>query len=166
VGDSFVASGIVQGALSGGLSTSPEWVFAPARLSDPNPSKVFASHSPATHMAEIWHRTKGVGVNNRVGIKLAGCLAPDGRPTDCREVVLGETERDRRNRLGKENFGAARRNRAMLGWYHDQRRPTNLCGPRNCRVGGSTRGVCEVFGSTAIAVLGGHRRAETGKAGR
>jgi hypothetical protein len=128
VGDSFVASGIVHGALSGGLSTSPEWVFAPAR---------------------------------------AGCLAPDGRPTDCREVaVLGETERDRRNRLGKKNFGAARRNRAMLGWYHDQRRPTNLCGPRNCRVGGSTCGVCEVFGSTAIAVLGGHRRAETGKAGR
>jgi hypothetical protein len=68
-------------------------------------------------------------VNNRVRIRLAGCLAPD-----CREVaVVGGTERDRRNRLGKENIGAARRNRATLGWYHDQPRPTNLSGPRNCR---------------------------------
>jgi hypothetical protein len=87
-------------------------------------------------------------VNNRVGIKLAGCLAPDATPTDCREVaVLGETERDRLNRLGKENIGAARRNRATLGWYQDQPRPTNLCGPRDCRVGSSTRGVvrCSVL---------------------
>jgi hypothetical protein len=95
-------------------------------------------------------------VNNRARIKLAGCLAPDATPTDCREVaVLGETEGDRRNRLGKENFGAARRNRATLGWLHDQPRPTNLSGPRDCRVGSSTRGVCEAFGSAAIAVLGG-----------
>ena|GEM_PF-5564605 len=60
-------------------------------------------------------------MNNRVRIKLAGCLAPDAAPTDCREVaVLGETERDRRNRLGKENIGAARRNRATFGRYHDR----------------------------------------------
>jgi hypothetical protein len=59
-------------------------------------------------------------VNNRVGIILAGCLAPDAAPTDCRDVaVLGETERDRRNRLGKKNIGAARRNRATPGRYHD-----------------------------------------------
>ena len=97
-------------------------------------------------------------MNNRVRIKLAGCLAPD-----CREVaVVGGTERDRRNRLGKENIGAARRNRATLGWYHDQPRPTNLSGPRNCQVGSSTRGLCEMFGCAAIAVLGGHRRPETG----
>jgi hypothetical protein len=101
-------------------------------------------------------------VNNRVRIKLAGCLAPDATPTDCRDVAaLGETERDRLNRLGKETIGAARWNRATLGWYQDQPRPTNLCGPRDCRVGSGTRGVCEVFGSAAIAVLGGHRRPET-----
>jgi hypothetical protein len=94
-----------------------------------------------THMAEIWHKTKESGeqVDNRVRIKLAGCLAPEATPTDCREVeVLGETERDRRNRLGKENIGAARRKRATLGWYHDQPRPINLSGPRDCRLG-STR---------------------------
>ena len=101
-------------------------------------------------------------VNNRARIKLAGCLAPHVTPTDCREVaVLGETERDRRNRLGKQNIGAARRNRATLGWYQDQPRPTNLCGPRNWQVGSCTHGVCEVFGSAAVAVLGGHRRPET-----
>jgi hypothetical protein len=106
-------------------------------------------------------------VNNRARIKLAGCLAPDARPTDCREVaVLGETKRDRLNPLGKENIGAARRNRATLGWYHDQPRPTNLSGPRNFQVGSSTPGVCDVFGSAAIAVVGGHRRPETSSVGR
>jgi hypothetical protein len=66
-------------------------------------------------------------VNNRVRIELAGCLAPEASPTDCREVAVpGETERDRRNRLGKENIGAARRNRATFGWYQDQPRQTNL----------------------------------------
>jgi hypothetical protein len=106
-------------------------------------------------------------VNNWVGIKLAGCLAPDAKPTDCRDVaVLGETERDRLNRLGKENIGAARWNRAMLGWYHDQPRQTNLCGPRDFQVGSSTRGLCEVVGSAAIAVLGGHRRPDTSSVGR
>jgi hypothetical protein len=54
-------------------------------------------------------------VNNRVRIKLAGRLAPDATPTDCREVaVLGETERDRLNRLGKENIVAARRTERRL----------------------------------------------------
>jgi hypothetical protein len=92
---------------------------------------------------------------------------PDAAPTDWRDVaVLGESERVRRNRLGKENIGAARRNRATRGWYHDRLRPTNLCGPRDRRVGSSTRGLCEVFGSAAIAVLGGHRSPETSSVGR
>jgi hypothetical protein len=79
-------------------------------------------------------------VNNRVRIKLAGCLAPDAAPTDCREVAVRGTERGRLNRLGKENIGAARRNRATLGWYQDQPRPTNLSGPRDCRVGSTRAG--------------------------
>jgi hypothetical protein len=90
-------------------------------------------------------------VKNRVGIKLAGCLAPDATPTDCRDLaVLGETELGRLNRLRKENIGAARWNRAMLGSYLDQPRQTNLSGPRG-QVGRSMRALCEVCSS-------GHRR--------
>jgi hypothetical protein len=142
-------------------------VFAPSRLSDQNPSKVFASHSPATHTWPGYGTGQRNRVNNRVRIKLAGCLAPDAAPTDCRDVaVLGGAQRARRNRLGKKNIGAARRNRATLGGYHDQPRPTNLSDPRDRRIGSRTRGLCEVFGSAAIAVLGGHRSPETSSVGR
>jgi hypothetical protein len=64
-------------------------------------------------------------VNNRVRIKLAGCLVSDAAPTDCRDVaVLGENERARRNRLGKGNIGACPPERSDA-WLVSRSTPTN-----------------------------------------